>query len=155
VLRAQGRPWREGKTAHVEYLLRFIGWHKDEPVTIAANKLSKAYVLEEDGLRMRYVVFSERVDKVWQQKGVRYITFDECIKFISEERGQSWAHAGIGRRSMHDRWNLLVRRVFQVANDASLEVPRRKGEIWKILDKGFSDEQEKKDPPLPVQLDSR
>ena len=149
------RVWREGKTTHVEYLLRFIGWHKDEHVTIAATKLSKAYVLEEAGLRMRYIVFSERVDNVWQKKGVRYITFDECIQFISEERGQCWAHAGIGRRSMHDRWNPLVRRLFQVANDASLDASRRKREIWKILDKGFSHDPETTDPPLSVRSDSR
>lgn len=73
-----------------------------------------------------------------------YITF-ECNQFISEEGGQSWAHAGIGRRSMHERWNPLLRRLFQVANDAS----RRKKEGWKILDEGFSDESETKGSPLP------
>jgi hypothetical protein len=93
--------WQKGETAHIEYLLRFVGWQRDEQVRIAAKRLSEKYVFQEDDIRIRYIVFAQRVDKVWQQKGVRYITFDECIEFLSEERGPCWAHAGIGRRSMH------------------------------------------------------
>jgi hypothetical protein len=54
----------------------------------------------EHNLRVRYIIFAEDADAAWAKKGVKYITFDDCIKFIAEERGQCWANSGIGRRSM-------------------------------------------------------
>jgi hypothetical protein len=128
--------WRKGETGPVEYLLRFVGWHSDvAKIEEAAKQLSQRYVFEEPSLRIRYIVFAEQPDQVWQDKGVRYITFDNCIRFLSEERGQCWANSGIGRRSMHSQWNPLINRIFQIANDASLDAPQRRERIWGVLDK--------------------
>lgn len=128
-----------GETAPVEYLLRFVGWHGDvAKIGEAAKQLSQRYIFEESNLRIRYIVFAEKVDQVWRDKGVRYITFGDCIHFLSEERGQCWANSGIGRRSMHGQWDPLINRIFQIANDASLDAPQRMERIWGALDKGIT-----------------
>jgi len=125
---------RDDMVANVEYLLRFIGWHEDDTrITDVASSLQRKFSVEETQLRMRYIIFSEAVDRTWSAKGVQYITFDECIRFIAEERGQCWAYAGIGRRSMHDQWDPLINRIFEVANDAALDANSRQQEIRKAL----------------------
>jgi hypothetical protein len=129
--------WRKGDTSHVEYLLRFLGWHEENnKIAGAANALIARYTFEEPNLRIRYIIFAERVDPIWSGRGVTYITFANCIRFISEERGRCWASSGIGRRSMHDQWNPLIKRIFEIANDASLSSLYRQKEIWRALDEG-------------------
>jgi hypothetical protein len=133
------RIWRNGETSHIEYLLRFVGWHNDdEKIRIAAKQLSRRYTFEESNLRIRYIIFAERINLAWSSRGVKYITFDDCIKYISEERGRCWARSGIGRRSMHDQWNPLIKHLFQIANDNSLISSRRREEIRRILHKGLA-----------------
>jgi hypothetical protein len=129
--------WRNGETSHVEYLLRFLGWHEEnDKIALAAKALIEHYSFEEPNLRVRYIIFAELVDSAWSDRGVKYITFADCIRFISEERGQSWASSKIGWRSMHDQWNPLIKRLFEIANDASLNPPRRQEEIRRALDEG-------------------
>jgi hypothetical protein len=129
--------WRNKDHPSVEYLLRFLGWHQEhDEIATAAKVLAEQYTYEESNLRMRYIVFAERVNAAWSKKGVKYITFDDCIKFIAEERGQCWANSGIGRRSMHDQWNPMLKRVFDIANNASLSSDCRQKDIRKILENG-------------------
>ena len=133
------KAWRNHETQHIEYLLRFLGWHKEDPeIKEAADRLAKSYTLEEPkpNLRIRYIVFAKSPDSSWSAKGVKYITFDHCIEFLAEERGQCWANAGIGRCSMHDQWNPLIKRIFQIANDPSLSASERKRTITKVLETG-------------------
>ena len=126
--------WRNGETSHIEYLLRFLGWHEDkDKMAGAAKALIERYTVEEPNLRVRYIIFAERVNATWSGRGVKYITIADCIRFISEERGQCWASSGIGRRSMHDQWNPLIKRVFEIANDASLSSPGRQKKIRRAL----------------------
>ncbi|MGD1080386.1 MAG: hypothetical protein ABR881_18860 [Candidatus Sulfotelmatobacter sp.] len=129
--------WRNGEVRDIEYLLRFLGWHKDDnKIASAAKALSKHYIFEEPNLRVRYVIFAKHIDTTWNGKGVKYITFDDCIRFISEERGQCWASLGIGWRSMHDQWNPLIKRLFEIANSVSLSSPCRQMEIRRVLENG-------------------
>ena len=133
------RIWRRGETAPLEYLLRFVGWHGDvAKIGEAAKQLSQCYVFEESNFRIRYIVFAEKTDHVWHDKGIRYITFGNCIHFLSEERGQCWANSGIGRRSMHDQWNPVINCIFRIANDSSLDAQLRREKIWGVLDKGLN-----------------
>lgn len=131
--------WRKHETVHIEYLLRFLGWHKeDSQIASVAKKLADEYIFEEPkpGIRVRYIVFARQPDKHWRTKGVTYVTFGDCIKFLAEDRGQCWQTAGIGRRSMHDQWNPLIKRIFEIANDASFDPSRRQKDILKILEDG-------------------
>jgi hypothetical protein len=129
--------WRNGEVSHIEYLLRFLGWYKDEDkIANVAKTLSKRYILEEHDLRVRYIIFAESIDTTWNAKGVKYITFADCIRFISEERGQCWARSGIGRCSMHDQWNPLIKRLFEIANSVSLSSLSRQREIRSVLEYG-------------------
>lgn len=132
------KTWRPGgRVSNIEYMLKFLGWHPDDArIREVATHLQNSYVFEDDDLRLRYIIFSGKADRTWSGKGVKYITFDDCIRFISEERGQCWAKSGIGRRSMHDRWNDLIKRIFKIANDAELDAPNRKRTIWKALYQG-------------------
>lgn len=132
--------WRNGETSHIEYLLKFIGWHQqDHAIKKAASDLATKYVYEEPkpSVRVRYIIFAQSPDSTWQKKGVRYFTFNDCIRFLAEERGQCWANSGIGRRSMHGQWNPLIKRVFEIAN-GSLNSLCRQQYIARILDTGHS-----------------
>jgi hypothetical protein len=131
--------WKNGQTSHIEYLLRFVGWHKeDAAIAAAAKTIARNYILEEANLRVRYIVFAENVNSAWKKKAVQYIEFDHCICFLAEERGQCWATAGIGRRSMHDQWNPLIKRIFEVANDASIDPTQRRRNIKALLENGVT-----------------
>ena len=129
--------WRNGEVADIEYLLRFLGWHNsDDEIREAATALSQKFIFEADNLRIRYIIFADRVDSVWNKKGVTYVTFDDCVRFISEERGQCWAESGIGRRSMHDQWSTLAKKIFEVANSESLTPETRQHNIRDLLENG-------------------
>jgi hypothetical protein len=88
--KSPNKSWqREERVSDIAYMLRFLGWHKDETkIQEAARKLQHNFSFEEAHLRMRYIIFSETVDRTWSGRGVQYITFDECILFLAEERGQ-------------------------------------------------------------------
>lgn len=132
------KTWQhKDRISNIEYMLKFLGSHQDDTrIAEVAGSLQHTYSFEEADLRMRYIIFSDTVDKTWSGRGVKYITFNECIRFIGEERGQCWADAGIGRRSMHDQWNELINRIFKVANDAALDSHGRQQEIRKVLETG-------------------
>jgi hypothetical protein len=134
------KTWQlEDKVPNIEYILRFLGWHQDDTkIGEVAASLQKKYSFEEGDLRLRYIIFSCKANRTWSDKGVDYITFDDCIQFISEERGQCWAQSGIGRRSMHGQWNELIKRIFEIANSAALDPQGRKREIWQLLDAGLT-----------------
>jgi hypothetical protein len=126
---------REDRVSNIEYALRFLGWHRDDVrIKEVAVSLQQKYSFEEADLRMRYIIFSNKVNRTWSNRGVQYITFKECIRFIADERGQCWAEAGIGRRSMHNQWNELINGIFEVANDAALDSHSRQQEIRKVLE---------------------
>ena len=130
------KTWQaEGRVSNIEYMLEFLGWHQSQArIKEVAATLQKSYSFEHDDVRLRYIIFSREVNRTWREKGVNYITFDDCIEFISEERGQCWAHSGIGRRSMHNQWNGLIKKIFEIANDVRLNASERQRNIWKVLD---------------------
>lgn len=131
--------WRNGEVSHIEYLLRFLGAQKDDSdIKQAAKQLAEKYIFEgpKPNVRVRYIIFAENADPVWSKKGVNYITFRHCIEFLAEQRGQCWANSGIGRSSMHDQWNPLIKKIFETANNASLSASCRQKYIAKILENG-------------------
>jgi hypothetical protein len=122
------------KVHHIEYMLKFLGWHREnEKIKQVADVLQKTYLFEEVNLRLRYVIFSESANPTWVSRGVSYITFDDCIRFIVNDRGQCWAQAAVGRRSIHDQWSDLIKRVLEVANRPDLDPQRRQTEVRAIL----------------------
>jgi len=137
------RIWRKDETSHIEYLLKLLGWHEDDAeIKKAAKELAQNYTLEEPkpNLRVRYIIFGKAPDLNWGTKGVKYITFNDCIKFIAEERGQCWANSGIGRRSMHDQWNPLIKRIYKIANNPSSDPASRQKQIEDVLWNGHAGE---------------
>ncbi len=92
------KTWRlRNRVSNIEYMLRFLGWHQDDAkIGEVAECLQKNYYFEEGALRIRYIIFSRAPNRKWSDKGVKYITFDDCIQFISDQRGQCWAQSGIG-----------------------------------------------------------
>jgi len=129
--------WRTKNLPAIEYLLRFLGWHYEQDrIASVAKELAENYSYRESKLRIRYVVFAEQPNDAWSKKGVKYVTFDDCIRFVAEQRGQCWADSGIGRRSMHDQWNPMVKRLLLVANDGSLSSDARQKNIRSILEDG-------------------
>lgn len=127
--------WQQpDRVSDVEYLLRFIGWHRDETeIQKAAKQLQANYTFEDADVRLRYIIFSQKENRAWSDRHVKYITFEDCIQFISEKRGQSWAQSGIGLRSMHDQWDPLINDVFKIANGPDLDPRSRNERIWAIL----------------------
>jgi hypothetical protein len=97
------------KLSNIEYMLKFIGLHEDEStIKEVATQLQRKFTFEEASLRFRYIIFSKSKNKTWKDRGVNYITFDDCIRFISEDRGQCWLQARKGRRSLHGQWDELI-----------------------------------------------
>lgn len=131
------RTWRElDGVPHIEYVLRYLGWHeKDAQIKKVAAALQSRFLFDESRLRIRYIIFAKKVNVKWQQKGVKFITFDQCIQFIAEGRGQCWAQSGVGSRSIHYQWPELVKRIFQVANGDGCPTNRQE-RIRRILEEG-------------------
>jgi hypothetical protein len=62
--------WRNGEVTHIQYLLKFLGWHVNEDmISHAARVLSRHYVFEEANFRVRFVIFADRINTNWSQKG--------------------------------------------------------------------------------------
>ena len=101
---------------------------------LAASRLQQNYSFQDTNVRMRYIIFSESVGRTWNDRGVHYITFDECIKFLIDQRSPCWVEAGIGVRSVHDQWPAMIKDIFKVANDSDLDSCTKHKMIRQVLD---------------------
>ena len=130
------KPWKDGTKIHIqEYILNFIGLSKDDKeIRKIAKNLANQYIYEDEKIRIRYIIFSEKENKHYIDKGVSYITYDHIINFITDVRGQSWMGANIGVASLHQQWPPFLNKIFDVANNNSLNLEERKAEMRKLLD---------------------
>jgi hypothetical protein len=130
------RAWKDDTKIHIqEYILNFIGIAKEEKeIREIAKKLANQYIYEDHETRIRYIIFSEKANKHYLNKGVSYITDDHIINFLIVVRGQSWMGANIGVASLHQQWPPLLKQIFEIANNYSIDLEDRKAEMRKILD---------------------
>lgn len=118
--------WKHGKIDPIEYIIRFIGLYDDEStLTRIASELATNFSYENDQARIRYVIFAEEANEHYKKKKIKYITYSEIIDFLVETRGQSWIYAGIGVASVHQQWDPLINRVFEIANDQQIPIEQR------------------------------
>ena len=127
--------WKHAeRTFAKEYILKFVGLSKnEEEIASIAKELSQSYYYENDEARIRYIIFSELENKHYKDLGVSYITYDHIVDFLTETRGQSWMGANIGVASLHQQWPWLLKEIFEIANDYSLDIALRKSKIQNIL----------------------
>jgi len=119
-------------TFPIEYIVQFIGFYSgSDNIQNVASSLASKYSFEDSQSRIRYILFSNKVDKHWHKQGVQYITFEEVIQFLVGVRGQSWIDSGIGVASVHGQWDSSIGELFKIATDSNLK-PEQK--LHKISD---------------------
>lgn len=127
--------WRHSdRTDPKEYILKFVGLYGNKKkISSIAKHLSKYFNYEDGRARIRYIIFSDSVNKHYESRGVTYITYDHIIDFLTEIRGQSWMAANVGVSSIHSQWSPLLKQIFDIANDLNITMDARKTGIKKIL----------------------
>ena len=130
------KAWRHTETINIkEYIVKFIGVLQDEDKIIkAAKKLSENFQFENDSIRIRYIIFSEKENEHYSKIGVTYITYDHVIDFIINIRGESWMNENIGVASLHQQWPSLLKDIFNIVNDNSSEIEEKRIKIKDVLD---------------------
>jgi hypothetical protein len=111
------RIWR-AMTEHpaIEYIVRFVGLHKESELSVIARTLAKQFRYEDNRCRFRYVVFSESPNHHYQNKGATYIAYADAIAFLVKVRGECWIDEKIGVASCHQPWDDMLTTVFRIAN---------------------------------------
>jgi hypothetical protein len=128
--------WKQSKELYpIEYIIRFAGLYasNNDIARIASELLSK-YCYQDEKCRIRYIMFSNEVNKYWQSKGITYITFGEVVQFLVDVRGQSWIYSGIGVASRHDQWDPMVKDIFVIASDSGLTPNEKLSKVTDLLE---------------------
>ena len=127
--------WTEKKVSVIQYILRFAGFiETEQSILQVANELSdKGIYYDTDGkFSVRLVLISEtKANKNWQH--LTNILFDDIINFLVDIRGQCWLEENIGIASIHKQWDSLINKVFDIANDHSIDINSRKQNIKTLL----------------------
>jgi hypothetical protein len=127
--------WTENKISVIEYILRFAGFIETEnKLKKIATELCKNGFYNDSGriFSIRLVLISEIVpNKNWQH--ISNILIDDIINFIVDVRGQCWVNENIGTASIHYQWDGLINKIFDIANNQTIDLEERKKNIRKLL----------------------
>lgn len=127
--------WVEKRIPVIEYILRFAGFIESEKsLNNVANYLAeKGFFDDEDKIfSIRLILISEKkANQNWNH--LTNILFDDIINFLVDVRGQCWIEENIGTASIHNQWDSLINKIFDIANDNSIEVIDRKIKIMTLL----------------------
>jgi hypothetical protein len=137
-IKKQDKPnkaWKNEEDLKVKkYILNFIGlFDDDKRITSIAESISKKYHFCDENIRVRYIIFSEIENEHYKMKGVSYVLYDHMIDFLVNIRGQSWIDANIGVASVHQQWPMMLRDIFNIANDQNIKMEERKIKIKEII----------------------
>ncbi len=117
------------------YIIRFIGIHKEDEILTIGQVLSTSFQYEDDRCRIRYIICANEENPHYQKMGVTYITFDNMIEFIVDIRGKCWIKKDLGIASIHHQWDDLLIDLFSIANKHDKTSQERIAEIKLLLSK--------------------
>lgn len=128
-------PWIKKPDFIANYILRYAGFLEPDNVSDVATQLAENgfYTDDNNNFAIRLVLISQtEANNQWKDK-VTNILFDNIIDYFVQVWGMSWNGAGIGSASKHDQWDDLIRQVFHIANDQTLEIEIRKQAVKDLL----------------------
>ena len=132
--------------AAIKYFVQFIGLHDGENLERVSMDLHQHFMScgTEGGFRYRYryVIFAWRPDKHWSKEGVTYVSFEDVVRFMTEQRG---ACRGEDACSLHPQWDSDIKTLFAIANSRGpdgLQAAQRVRLVCKILEQSKDNEQQ-------------
>jgi hypothetical protein len=84
-------------------------------VSKIAARLATEFRYRDKRLRIRYILFSRSLSKGYAGR-LQHIGFEEIIRFLDEQRGQSWKNFGLGVASEHGECDPLIHEMFKIFN---------------------------------------
>lgn len=110
--------WRNKNIQAIAYIIRFAGIVPEEGQIQTIAKVlceSGEYHDEDEQFSIRFILITETpANQNW--KHLVNISFDHIIEFLVTVRGQCWIEKGMGIRSHHPQWDLLINEIFKLCN---------------------------------------
>jgi hypothetical protein len=126
--------WRNRVLEPIKYVVRFIGLCESEnEIHQISSRLASDYHYEDDRVRFRYILFTEKPNRHYLDQGVTFITYLQIVQFLIEVRGPCWIDSGIGVSSIHTQWDELINQIFTIANNFAISEDERNAQIMAIL----------------------
>ncbi len=115
--------------------MRYAGFLDQRKLNAVATKLADdgRYYDEDKNFSIRLVLISQTpANKDWER--ITNILDKNIIDFFVNVWGMCWVDTGIGSASIHDQWDDLIKQIFLIINDQTIEdVEERKVLVKKLL----------------------
>jgi len=122
------------KIENIKYLIRFFGiTNSIEEIDKISTCLLTNYNCNWNNYSIRYIIVAESVNTHYSEKGITYIPIEEILDFIVQIRGECWINKNMGIASHHSQWNPFMNRIFEIANDQTIEPEQRKKMIREYI----------------------
>ncbi len=106
----------KGKLHAIEYVVRFFGLLPNEDLIKQVSlELSNCYLSKINNIAFRYIIISYERNDHYSRKGVKYILFEDIIRFIKEVRVECWLNENIGVHSYKQQWGEFINKIFDLA----------------------------------------
>ena len=126
--------WINKNTEAIKYIIRFIGLFKEESIIENVSlSLSNKFTYEDQNVRIRLIMFSEQLNKHYNQNGLSYILYNEIVNFFVHQRN-CWQENDIGIRSIHYQWDTLINDIYVISNDINKSKSVRVKDICHLLE---------------------